>query len=63
MKIKVWAKTDVVGSKTEDIIELPEYLTEDEINEEAHDYIFNFVEWGWERVSDEDNTGDEIYRQ
>ena len=56
MKIKVWAKTDVVGSKTEDIIELPEYLTEDEINEEAHDYIFNFVEWGWERVSDEDNS-------
>lgn len=56
MKIKVWAKTDVVGSKTEDTIELPEHLTEDEINEEAHDYIFNFVEWGWERVSDEDDS-------
>lgn len=54
MKIRVWAHTDVVGSMTEDVIEVEDDLTEEQIEEEARDYIFNFVEWGWDKVEQDD---------
>lgn len=50
MKIRVWAHTDIAGSMTEDVIEVEDDLTEEQIDEEARDYIFNFVEWGWDEV-------------
>lgn len=50
MKIRVWARTDVVGSMTEDVIEVEDDLTEKEIDEEARAYLCNFVEWGWNEV-------------
>lgn len=52
MKIRVWASTDVVGSKTEDVIDLPDEMTEEEIEAEAKDYIFQFVDWGWKKVDE-----------
>ena len=50
MKIRVWTHTDIVGSMTEDVIEVEDGLTEEQIDEEAKEYIFNFIEWGWNEI-------------
>lgn len=52
MKVHVWINTDVVGSEVEDTIELDDNLTDEEIEREARDYIFNFMEWGWMKVEE-----------
>lgn len=52
MKVHVWIRTDVVGSEVEDTIELDDNLTDEEIEREARDYIFNFIEWGWMKVEE-----------
>lgn len=46
MKVHVWIRTDVVGSEVEDTLELDDNLTDEEIEREARDYIFNYIEWG-----------------
>lgn len=52
MKVHVWIRTDVVGSEVEDTLELDDNLTDEEIEREARDYIFNFIEWGWMKVEE-----------
>lgn len=52
MKVRVWVCTDVVGSKTEDVIELPDEMTEEEIEKEAYDYIMDFIDWGYKKVEE-----------
>lgn len=52
MKVHVWIRTDVVGSEVEDTLELDDNLTDEEIESEARDYIFNFIEWGWMKVEE-----------
>lgn len=52
MKVHVWIRTDVVGSEVEDTLELDDNLTDEEIEREARDYIFNYIEWGWMKVEE-----------
>jgi hypothetical protein len=52
VKVHVWIRTDVVGSEVEDTLELDDNLTDEEIESEARDYIFNFIEWGWMKVEE-----------
>lgn len=48
MKIEVWAHTDIVG----DVLELPDDLSEDELDEKVRDYIFDSMEWSWVRTDE-----------
>ncbi len=46
-KIKIYASTGKVGSKIEDVIEIEDDTTEEEIEEMAKDWLFNTIDWGY----------------
>jgi hypothetical protein len=52
MKIKVRVSTHLVRSETYRIIEVPDDATEEDIEEEARDSMFEQIEWNWEKVED-----------
>lgn len=58
IKIKFFVSTDCVGSKCEDVIEMPkeewETASPQERDEMMRDYAFNFVEWGYKEVCADD---------
>ena len=51
IKIKVYARTDYVGSECHDIVEFDkeewESMSSEEQEEEMKDYAMNFIEWGY----------------
>ena len=47
-KVRVWAATDIVGSQCEDIIEFEDDASKEEIESEARQIAFNFIDWGFE---------------
>lgn len=53
MKIRVWVKTDAIGSKVERIIDVEETDDDDGLEELAKDEMFQLIEWSWERVPSE----------
>lgn len=53
MKINVWLSADG-GSDVYEDIEMPDDATEEEIEKEAREAIFNHVSWGWCPVKEED---------
>lgn len=53
-KYRVWIKTDAVGSEIIEEVELNGNLSEEQVNEELKDVIFQFMEWGYEEVQDGD---------
>lgn len=50
MKIKVGCAMDLVGCQQEEIIELLDDLTEEEIEEAAREAAFEHFDWWYERV-------------
>jgi hypothetical protein len=46
MKIKVWLNADG-GNSIYETIDLSDDATEEEIEKEAREVIFNKVDWGW----------------
>ena len=51
MKIKVWAETDRSGSKSTDVIEVDDDLSEDEIGNGVIDYLLDrIINWGWTKM-------------
>ena len=48
MKYKVTANLDF----TEDVLELDDDLTEEEVNEELYEYVMSFFSWGYMEVED-----------
>lgn len=46
MKISVWLSADG-GNDVYENIEIPDDATDDEIEKEAREAIFNHVSWGW----------------
>lgn len=50
MQVRIWGGTDFVGSTIEDVIDLDDNLSDEEIEEEAYDAVMEHVEWGYERV-------------
>lgn len=50
MKYKVFAHLDF----TEDVLELDDNLTKEEIEKELYDYVSSFFDWNYREVEDED---------
>ncbi len=56
MKIKVWIQSpDNASFNESDIIEVPDCISDDELEKEAQSIAFNHIEWGYERVNDENS--------
>ena len=52
MLIRIWATTGLAVSDIEDIIEVPDGLSEDEIDKKAYEAIMDRIDYGWETVGD-----------
>lgn len=57
MKIRVWIQSpDNVSFNEDDIIEVPDNISNDELEKTAREVALEHIEWGYERVnSDETN--------
>jgi hypothetical protein len=50
MKVRVWAKTDKVGSRVKSEIDVDADATDEEIEENAMRELFErLIDWGWEK--------------
>ena len=49
MKYKITANLDF----TEDVIELDDDLTEEEVEKELYEYVSNFFDWNYKKVEDD----------
>lgn len=53
MKLRVWIESsDNVSFVQEDYIELPNNLSDDELEETAKRVAMDHIEWGYEKVND-----------
>ena len=53
MKLRVWIESpDNSSFSQEDYIELPDNLSDDELEETAKQVAMDHIEWGYEKVND-----------
>ena len=53
MKLRVWIESsDNVSFVQEDYIELPDNLSDDELEETVKQVAIDHIEWGYEKVND-----------
>jgi hypothetical protein len=50
VQIKVWVATNKVGSRSEDIIDVPDDATEEEIEKAACEAMLNMIIWNFDWV-------------
>lgn len=50
IKVKVWINTGFAGAKHQDVFEFDDDVTDDEIDEEVKDWLFNKIEYGWVKL-------------
>ena len=56
MKIKVWIQSpDNVAFNESDIIEVSDNISDDELEKEARQVAFDHVDWGYERLDNENS--------
>lgn len=46
-KVKVWINTGFAGAKHQDVFEYDDDVTDEEINADVMDWVFNKIEYGW----------------
>ena len=51
-KIKLWVKTGFVGADYEEIIEVDDDATDEEIDEEARMFLFDNISYGYQEVDE-----------
>lgn len=57
MKIRVWIQSPNNASFNEDeIIEVPDDISDDELEEAARETAFDHIDWGYERVDSNENS-------
>lgn len=57
MKIKAWIQSpDNASFNESDIIEVPDNISDDELEEVAREIVFNHIDWGYERVDSDENS-------
>lgn len=57
MKIRVWISSPENASfKDSDIIDVPDSVSDDELEKTAREIALNHVEWGYERVNSDKNS-------
>ncbi len=49
MRIKVWVALNLVGCERRGEIEVEDDFSEEEIEEAARDWMYEHIEWGWEK--------------
>lgn len=50
MKLKLWINTGYSGCDYEDEIDVSDDYTEEQCEEEAKIFLFNHIEYGWEKT-------------
>lgn len=57
MKIRVWIQSpDNVSFNEDDIIEVPNNISNDELEKTAREAALEHIEWGYERVNSDENS-------
>lgn len=57
MKIRVWIQSPDNASFNEDeIIEAPDNISDDDLEEIARETAFEHIDWGYERVNSDENS-------
>lgn len=57
MKIRVWIQSpDDVSFDEDDIIEVPDNISNDELEKTAREVALEHIEWGYERVDSDENS-------
>lgn len=57
MKIRVWIQSPNNASFNEDdIIEVPDNISDDDLEEMARETVFDHIDWGYERVDSDETT-------
>ena len=51
-KIKLWVETGYVGANYEEIIEVDDDATDEEIDEEARRFLFDNISYGYQEVDE-----------
>lgn len=51
-KFMVWLNTGYVGCNIEELVELPDDSTDDEIEEACKDEAFQSIDWGYVEVTE-----------
>ena len=51
-KIKAYLDTGFAGCRIEDEFEVENDATQEQIEEEAREAVFNSIDWGWHEVLD-----------
>ena len=57
MKIRVWIQSpDNTSFNEDDIIEVPDNISNDDLEEAARETAFEHINWGYERVDSDENS-------
>ena len=57
MKIRVWIQSpDNASFIEDDIIEVPDNISNDDLEEAAREIAFEHIDWGYERVDSDENS-------
>lgn len=57
MKIRVWIQSpDNASFNEDDIIEVPDNISDDDLEEMARETAFEHVDWGYGRVDSDENS-------
>lgn len=51
-KIKAYLETGFAGCRIEEEFEVEDDATQEQIEEEAREAVFNSIDWGWHEVLD-----------
>jgi len=55
-RYRFYLDTGFVGANHEEIVELPEEMSSDEVEEEFKDWVWNQIDGYWEVVEDDDES-------
>ena len=50
----MWASLNLVGCEIDDVIEVDDDTTDDEINDMQQDWLSNHTDGGWEEIEESD---------
>lgn len=57
MKVKVWIQSpDNASFFQSDIIDVPDNISDDELDKECKEVAFDHIDWGYERVTSNENS-------
>lgn len=49
MKVKAYVTMGLVGCKREEILDLDDDLSDEDIDESVKEWMFNVIEWSWKK--------------